>query len=364
VRVLDRYVLGTYAKAFAGGMVVFSLTAVTLDFFTRLNQLASGLDRAQGALGEGSTSLGLVVRFYVAYLPFLWKQVLPFVAVASATMTVSGMLRANEVFPILATGTSVRRLLAPIFLCGALVSAAHFAFQEAVVPSLSREQILLKRLFSGDRSEFVDDLPFLRDGRGTVVRAGSFRFADRSLHDVILLRPWEGDGFETLRASELKPREGGGGWSATYGASIQPTAPGAPRRELAPGAPVAFDMSPEEVEALVSKQGTEELSLAQLAALARRFPDRALRVAYFRQFSVPLASFVLVLVAVPALLFAARSYFVGAGIAFFLCGSYFFADIFCTSLGDRGELEPATAAFLPLAAIGSLGVAGLVTVRT
>mgnify|MGYP002622827386 CR=1 FL=1 len=72
----------------------------------------------------------------------------------------------------------------------------------------------------------------------------------------------------------------------------------------------------------------------------------------------------LLLCGVPILIGAGRSHFLGVAIAFGLSAAYYFLDIFFTSLGDRGDLPALFAAWFPLAALLSLGLARLVTVPT
>jgi len=76
------------------------------------------------------------------------------------------------------------------------------------------------------------------------------------------------------------------------------------------------------------------------------------------------ASFVLLLVGVPILLGFGRTLVAGAAVAFGVSASYYFLDIFLTSLGDRGEVPPVVAVWFPIALYLSLGVARLMTVRT
>ncbi|MGQ0613794.1 MAG: LptF/LptG family permease [Planctomycetaceae bacterium] len=364
MRILDRFIALTYAKAFLGGIVVFTISFIALDFLTRVNEVGTAVSQAKEA-GAASSTFEVVLRYYLAYLPYVWKGILPFVAVAAATLTLSTLLRANEIFPVLAVGVSVRRLLLPVFACALLVSAVHLAIQELLIPSMSRDFVLMKRLFSGDRASRIHDLPHLRDGKGSVVRAGAYDFAARTLHDVYILRPWGPEGFETWMAKELRGTPEGDGWTAPEAVLVQPAGTGQARSTLPAGSRIEFGVSPDEVEALIAKEGTEELSFAQISRLVRKFPDRrALQVARHRQIAVPLASFVLVLVSVPAILAAGRLRFAGSALAFLSAATFYFGDIFCTSLGDRGEIAPLFAAYLPLALFLSLGVAGLATARS
>lgn len=360
---LDRYIFRTFLKSFVGGLVVFSIMIVVIDFFSRLSTFTQTAGRTAGTAAEEYTGIEAVLRFYLIYLPFLLKEILPFVTATAGLFTLATLQRSNEVMPALAAGISGRRLFLPVFVAGAAIAFGHLLFQEYVVPSLTREQIALKRLFFGERKEAIAGIPHLRDGRGNVVRVGSYRFRDQRLGEVVIQRPWRAEGFETWTARSLVPR--GGAWEAPDGVSVQPAAAGSAPEMLPPGSVVDFGVTASDVEALVSKQGTEELSLAQIRALSRKFPARAsLEVTLHKQISRPLSNLILLMVGIPVMLLVGRSLFLGAALAFFLSGTYFFTDIFYTSLGGRGDLPPVVAAWLPNAFFGALGVALLARMRT
>jgi lipopolysaccharide export LptBFGC system permease protein LptF len=361
VRILDRYILFLFVKVFAVAMVAFGMILVAVDFFGRLGYFFDA-DRIGGTFAGGYSTTHLIFLFYAVYTPFLLQQVLPFVTVSAGLFSVAHMLHRNEVAPVVAAGTSARRLLLPIFVSGLLVSFGHIAFQQLLVPSLSHEQMALKRFFSGDQTG-VRDPAHMRDGKGTVTRAGWYGFGDGALEDVVVQRPWERGGFEIWKAPRLEPK--GDRWVAPEGVEIQPPGVDALPRHLPPGAGVDIGVTPDDVDALVTKRGLAGLSLSQLQGLAARFPGRRhLRVALHKQLARPFASFALLLVGVPLLLSSGRAYFAGGALAFLLSMGYYFLDILFTSLGDRGDLPPHVAAYLPLALLLSLGVSRLSAVST
>jgi lipopolysaccharide export system permease protein len=361
LRLLDRYVVKTFFTVFVMALIVFSISIVTLDFFGRVSEFMDE-DAVAGEFA-GASKMKLIFLFYVAYLPYVLKDVLAFVSVAAGMFTVTHMLRNNEVQPVLAAGVSARRLFLPVFLCGLVVVAGHIAFQELVVPSLNKEFIALKRFFAGDKSPELRDVPHLRDGRGTVTRAATYSFADRSLTGVVVARPWTDAGFEAWFVDKLEPD--GDTWRAATPVLIQPAAVGAAGVTLDAGVPVDFGVSPDEVDALASKHGTAELSLRQLRALAKKYPDRrSLHVSVQRQLARPMASFVLLLLGIPLLLSMGRSLVAGAAVAFTISSTFYFIDIFLTSIANRGDLPAVLAVWFPIVLFFSLGLARLATLQT
>jgi lipopolysaccharide export system permease protein len=362
MRLLDRYVLRTFLRVFLVALFAFGVVLVALDFFGRLGFFLDR-GRVQGTFAEGYSTFRLIVTFYAIYLPFLLKEALPLITVAAGLFTVAHMLHGNEVAPVVSAGTSVRRLLLPLFLAGLMTSLLHIAFQELAVPSLSHEQIALKRFFAGEHTRGVWDPPHMRDGHGTVTRARWYDFGDGSLSEVVVQRPWDVGGFEIWKATRLDPE--GDHWVAPEGVEIQPKGVDALPRRLPPGARVDLGVTPDEADALANKKATAALSLSQLHALARKFPGRRhLQVAFGKQLARPFASFAMLLLGVPLLLSAGRAYFAGGALSFGLSTAYYFLDIFFTSLGDRGDLPPFVAAYVPLALLLSLGIAKLATVPT
>jgi len=362
MRILDRYVVFAFVRTFVAALLLFTIGAAIMDFFSRIGHFLDD-GKVADTFAEGLSTPQLILRFYAAYLPFVLKEVLPFVTVASALFTVTTLLRDNEVLPVLAAGVSARRLFFPLFICGAVVSVGHLAFQEFVVPALGRKQMAIKRFFSGDRTTGVENMDHLRDGRGTVTRVGTFRFGDGSLRDVVIQRPWTEAGFERVRSPLLLPD--GRAWTAPDGGTVQPAGFDAVARPLPRGARVDIGVSPDEVEALATKKGTAEISFSQLLKLSNKFPRRRnLRVALHKQLARPFSGFALLLCGIPILLAAGRSVFLGGAIAFGLSASYYFLDVFLTSLGDRGDLPPTVAAYFPLALLVSIGASRLVSVPT
>lgn len=362
MKLLDRYVTRTFFTVFVLTLVVFSISIVTLDFFGRIQSFVSD-DALDSTVTQGHSRFKVIVLFYLAYLPYVLKDLLSFISVAAGMFTVTYMIKNNELQPVLAAGTSARRLFLPIFVCGFVVSVGHIAFQELVVPSLNREHIALKRMFAGDRSQEIDNVPHIRDGKGTVTRASTYNFTDQSLTGVIVFRPWTEAGFAVWFVDRLEPD--GDTWRADSPIFIQPAGVATVGETLDTGTTVDIGVTPGEVEAIASKEGTSELSLRQLQALQRKYPDRrSLSVAVHRQLARPLASFVLLLLGVPMLLATGRSLVAGAIVAFGVSASFYFIDIFLTSLGNRGDIPAVLAVWFPIVFYLSLGLARLFTVRT
>jgi lipopolysaccharide export LptBFGC system permease protein LptF len=127
---------------------------------------------------------------------------------------------------------------------------------------------------------------------------------------------------------------------------------------------VGFEFTPELVLAANrADKNPTELSYAEAQALALRDPDN-LRYRMMMQydFAFPLSNVVLLCIGLPYLMRRARGKPIEGVIAgSLLCVFYFAADFVLKNLGLQGALDPYLAAWLPIVAFGSLGIASYVT---
>lgn len=374
---LDRYV----GRVFAGAYLLAALLVVGLFFVV---DLAGNLDDYLKPARDGTpTPLAKVARYYLLNLPFLYLQVAPFVTLIAGLFTVARLQKAREVIAALSAGVSARRLLAPVFAGGLLLTAAVMGLREYVVATIGFERSVL-------RVELDDHTPWIvlekvrpKDVEGRMFQVERFWLADR---DALGGAAWDRRGLDLARFEGFTAvREVNGVWrsyrvaTGRWDASASPPTwrlEGARLEEVGPterddsplgglDGPLAF--TPFDVwVAWKGRNQTLDLSFAEASYLARRDPQnvqyRTLRL-YFLSF--PLANVVLLLVGLPFLLQYERgrgSEGIVAG--FLLCVVYFAADFVTLNLGMQGQIGPIWACGLPAVVFGSLGLVLTGTLRT
>ena len=101
IRLLDRYVLSIFLPAFGLFTVAFLALFLAVDFASNLGKF---LDLKSVDL------LPFVLRYYGCRLPMMATYLLPVVALFAPIFTVIKLSRTNEILPVAASGTSLRRL--------------------------------------------------------------------------------------------------------------------------------------------------------------------------------------------------------------------------------------------------------------
>ena len=126
LRVLDRYLLGTFLRIF--GLVALSapLLFVLADITERLD-----VDLARGVTAAATFS------WYVGQFPIYLTWSLPIAALVATLFTLQPLARHGELHAMLASGICIHRLFRPLLLCGVAASLLGIGILETA-PRLGR----------------------------------------------------------------------------------------------------------------------------------------------------------------------------------------------------------------------------------
>ena len=358
--ILDRYT----ARLFVSSYLTALLLVVGLFWIL---DLASHLEDFFEPWDDGTqVETGLILRYHLLNLPYLFLQVAPFVTLIAGMFTVNRLLKANEMVAILAAGISAHRLLMTVFLGGGLAALGMFGLREWSSQSLADERDALLDVLENHRFERVYHNLWLRDLEGNNLRLGAFYPGDE---DNVGARV---EDFEAIvhDASATKTILAGradwhaGTWILEQGVS----------RTVSEAVEVGEVAALEGVQftpglALTYRRARDnplELSFAEVRDLMQRDPDNVVYQTLWQyHLTFPLANLVLLLVAIPVMLGYERGrgserMALGMGLALI----YFATDFVCRSLGIQGALSPVLASWIPILLFGSLGVVLFDSVRT
>jgi lipopolysaccharide export system permease protein len=362
---LDRYVGGLFVSSYATAFFLVVGLFLILDMASNLD------DYLEAWPGGGRASNFLIARYYLLDVPFLFLQVGPFVTLVAGLFTVSKLLKVNETIAALAAGVSSWRLLAPVYLLGALCGAGMFGLREIASTDLAARRDALRYVLDNKSKDQVYANVWLRDPNGSAVRLDEFRPATPL--------PPEANAGATPNAPEVRGLEATlrspSQWSsteaprATYvarGTRMGWKLEGGVHREVAGSQRSdaiewldGFDFTPElAVTYWRARENPLELSFSEVRELARRDPDNVVYQTLLQYLlTFPLANLVLLLCGLPILMRHDRKRNTeGIAAGAILCIFYFATDFVLRNLGLQGSLDPLFAAWLPVLIFGSLGL--------
>lgn len=126
MKILDRYVLGEFLRAFAGILAVFGLLLL--------------LNEVLGTLGEikvDNPNMGNVILFFVYKLPAELLEVVPITVILAVMFGIGGLAKKKELLAMHASGISYVRLVIPILIAIVAISGLSLYVGEAFVPELN-----------------------------------------------------------------------------------------------------------------------------------------------------------------------------------------------------------------------------------
>jgi lipopolysaccharide export LptBFGC system permease protein LptF len=361
---LDRYVGGLFLSSYATAFFLVVGLFLILDMAAKLD----GYIEPWPDGGRASTLL--ITWYYLLNVPFLFLQVAPFVTFVAGLFTVSKLLKVNEIVAALGAGISSWRLLAPVFVLGALSGVFMFGVRELVSSTIAPGREALRYVLEERSTDLVYSNLWVRDLNGSAVRLESFRpeitlgaatgatepqpARIEGLQAILRSR----DHWSSVNAVEARyvPRGTGMGWKLEGG--LHEEVAGSKTREAVEWLD-GFEFTPElAVTYWRARENPLELSFHEVRELSRRNPDDVVYQTLSQyHLTFPLANVVLLLVGIPILMRRDRRKAAeGIAAGAVLCVFYFAADFVLRNLGLQGSLDPLFAAWLPVLVFGSLGL--------
>jgi LPS export ABC transporter permease LptG/LPS export ABC transporter permease LptF len=136
--ILDEYIVRSYASNFILSLAAFALLILVFTFIDLINDIV-----------RNGTALIIVADYLLNLIPYIVNQVTPLCSLLAVLITFSTLSRTSELTAMKATGISLYRVAAPIFVLAALLSCALFAFNENYLPDANRRQEELRAQIKG-----------------------------------------------------------------------------------------------------------------------------------------------------------------------------------------------------------------------
>jgi len=133
VKIIGRYVLKEHVGPF-----VFASTALT-----SLMLLQYIAKRFGELVGKGLPA-GVIAEFMALSLPFTIAMTLPMAVLVAVLYAFSRLAAENEITALKASGVGMRSVLGPVMLAGVVISAAHLAFLDGVLPASNHRLAVLQ----------------------------------------------------------------------------------------------------------------------------------------------------------------------------------------------------------------------------
>lgn len=346
---IDRYVGASFLMRLFGIALVLGLLYVIFDLLKKLDEIQEvGLANAVQTISS----------YYACMLPIFLVDIVPALVLVAAGLVLTSMARKRELLALKASGTSVYRVIAPIFFWTLIVNVAAFGFREVTGPDFAQRREVLNRVLD---NEVEHDLLLRDEEFHRKLYVGQYSFPERTLKDICVVEDGGSNGNVGL---QRVIQADFGSWNAAGELVLEdvevrqmaqtPEGEGAAEPRVLPTFTLethltSFDF----VEAAEEESGSVTLmhTLPELRALIRRQPDIPLfRVLFHSRLASFFYPFVLLLVGVPWLVgfeHSVESRFLSIIVGILVAAGFYTLTFVFASMGKTLTLPPILAGWLP-----------------
>ncbi len=133
MRILDRYILKSVISIFLSCIFVFLFLYVIIDLLSNLEEIL-----------KQQVNLGLLIRYYLSYLPVMFVQVSPFACLLSTVYTFGKLNHNNEIIAMRSSGLSIFEITRDVLIFGFLISLLVFWVSDRFLPGALAENQRIK----------------------------------------------------------------------------------------------------------------------------------------------------------------------------------------------------------------------------
>jgi len=178
MRILERYVFGSFLIIFIVCSILLYFTYVIGDIFGFLDEIL-----------RENIGVKSLYGFYLNMFPFIFTQVAPISCLLSCVFLLGNLNRHNEITAMKASGISLIKILKPMLVGACVIGALIFFMSDKLVPNSMRmaNQIRYKELEAGKRGPSKKIKNVALYGKGNkIIFVRKFDIEKNVLHEAII----------------------------------------------------------------------------------------------------------------------------------------------------------------------------------
>jgi lipopolysaccharide export system permease protein len=270
MRILDKYIARNFIVGYFIVLIVLMGLCIVIDLFINLDEFAELSD-----LGT-RTVISNMLTYYSVQSSLYFRYLAGFITVIAALFSLGKMIWTNELIAVMASGTSLKRIIAPVVLLSILFTGFLVIDQELIIPRLANQLVRSHDALPGEQKY---DVWFMGDGNGSLINTKNFDEKTSTMHKptIIIRKPipdtirWDVVGeIKADRATYNRQKKR---WDLENGIFLKIVKQDEELSMSQQPEPVAFyesDVTPEDIPVRRQEDYKSLLSSAQLARLAKK----------------------------------------------------------------------------------------------
>jgi lipopolysaccharide export system permease protein len=178
MKILDKYVAKNFLVGYAIAFCVLLGLRIVIDLFVNLDEFTEHANLGMLAV------IGNIFTYYGAQSTLYFRDFAGMITVVAAAFSLGKMVRYNELIAMMASGVSLKRIIAPIVILAMLLTAFLVIDQELIIPSLSNQLVRTQDALPGQESYTVW---FVSDANGSLICSKRFDVKSSTLQEPIII---------------------------------------------------------------------------------------------------------------------------------------------------------------------------------
>lgn len=362
-RILNRYILRELIPPFVVSLLVLTFTMVS-----------GNLLKLSDLIVNKGVSLGIVLRLFTFFLPYLIGYTLPMAFLAAVIITFGRLSQDHEIIAMRSCGINIFKIIAPVLFLALLLSGfSIFINNPLVAQAHFKMRILLLNLGYQSPETLLEPGKFINTFDGYTFYIKDIK--GNRLSQVIIYEHMDDNTVRTVTAKqgtvEISPDQTNLILRLEDGTADEPD-PNNPQKFYKmkfKTFPITLNTNKDEQMMKYKYKRSKEMTLSEIKQEIRVLDQESLstirlKAEYHRKISFSFACFVFALIGAPLAIFAQRGER-SASLAYtlVLALAYYILFTLGKSLAETEYLPPIVAMWLPNLIIGSLGLGLLYKVQ-
>jgi lipopolysaccharide export system permease protein len=178
MKILDRYVAKNFIIGYVIAFCVLMGLRVITDLFVNLDEFTEHTDV------DTATVIKNILTFYALNCTLYFRDFAGMITAVAAAFSFGRMIRSNELVAVMASGISLKRIIAPIVFLALLLTGLQVIDQELLIPPLADKLVRSHDDLPGQESY---DIKFIGDGNGSLINSQKFEVETSTMYDPIIL---------------------------------------------------------------------------------------------------------------------------------------------------------------------------------
>jgi len=351
MKTLDKYVAKNFLTGYLISFLVLMGLRIMIDLFVNVDEFTENAQLTTWQM------LGNIAVYYGQFSFLYFRDFAGMITVVAAVFSLGKMTKHNELTAIMASGVSLKRVIAPILFLSLVFTGVHVIDEEFIIPPMADK---LVRSHDANTETLFYDMWFLSDSRGNLFCSPQFKVNEKTIiSPTIITRTKKGDSLlwdvtGIIKADSAHYDLDTESWILKNG-TLLTISRQLTDRPYQPVSSCPSDLTPKDIPVRRQSAHMDLLSSYDLMRLARQNPKDLARLYAQKNFRLtdPIINFIMLMISLPLLVCRdpkglKSAVFVSFGLTSLCYVLTFVSKIFASDITIAGRIMPELWAWLPI----------------